>query len=79
MFKLILITILLKPALLHAEDLKIKKEQIVKIYDGDTFFNHFLEHHKGDVWIERRTVFTFCGQSIENICNRNNPGDLGNG
>lgn len=38
MFKLILITILLKPALLHAEDLKIKKEQIVKIYDGDTFF-----------------------------------------
>ena len=38
MIKLILITILLKPALLHAEDLKIKKEQIVKIYDGDTFF-----------------------------------------
>lgn len=38
MFKLILIIILLKPALLHAEDLKIKKEQIVKIYDGDTFF-----------------------------------------
>jgi len=38
MIKLVLIIFLLKPVLLNAEDLKIRKDQIVKIYDGDTFF-----------------------------------------
>lgn len=38
MIKLALVIFLLKPVLLNAEDLKIRKEQIVKIYDGDTFF-----------------------------------------
>ena len=38
MIKLVLIIFLLKPVLLNAEDLIIRKDQIVKIYDGDTFF-----------------------------------------